>query len=256
MYPLIRQYLRRVDAPYLALCVLCSALSVVGAGFAGAKPVGVQQQGVSAAYRQFIGRDAGHRVFHRRLPRSGPRLAAARHSGLGAGIADAVFAQRALWRADGGLRCGRHLQLQLVPRGRHDVPAGGAGQDQFYPDAGFAFERIARAGQPPQKPAGAAGACHPAAVFDPPAGRRRHGAGVFGHRPCDAVRGRAFARAGVRHAGRGRGGRRGAAGAETRPAQRLPVPAYFGGLDAGGPGACGHYLPAEQRRHGHWHRRG
>ena len=29
MYPLIRQYLRRVDAPYLALCVLCSALSVV-----------------------------------------------------------------------------------------------------------------------------------------------------------------------------------------------------------------------------------
>ena len=29
MYPLIRQYLRRVDALYLALCVLCSALSVV-----------------------------------------------------------------------------------------------------------------------------------------------------------------------------------------------------------------------------------
>ena len=29
MYPLIRRYLRRVDVLYLALCVLCSALSVV-----------------------------------------------------------------------------------------------------------------------------------------------------------------------------------------------------------------------------------
>ena len=34
MYPLIRQYLRRVDAPYLALCVLCSALSVVDVALA------------------------------------------------------------------------------------------------------------------------------------------------------------------------------------------------------------------------------
>ena len=29
MYPLIRRYLRRVDVLYLALCLLCSALSVV-----------------------------------------------------------------------------------------------------------------------------------------------------------------------------------------------------------------------------------
>lgn len=29
MYPLIRRYMRRVDVVYLALCVLCSALSVV-----------------------------------------------------------------------------------------------------------------------------------------------------------------------------------------------------------------------------------
>ena len=28
MYPLIRRYMHRVDVVYLALCVLCSALSV------------------------------------------------------------------------------------------------------------------------------------------------------------------------------------------------------------------------------------
>ena len=75
MYPLIRQYLRRVDAPYLALCVLCSALSVVALVSLGQSQLGSNNK----ASVQLIA------------------------SLLGVGAADAVFAQRALWRADGGV---------------------------------------------------------------------------------------------------------------------------------------------------------
>ena len=126
-----------------------------GAGLHRADAARLQQQSIGAAHCQLTGHHAGGHLFHGGLPCAGARLAVACYGGVGAGAADAVFAQLPGGGRNHRVRCRRHVQLQLVPGGRYDLPACRAGKDQLYFNAGTAFKPCARQGEPAQKPAAA-----------------------------------------------------------------------------------------------------
>ena len=128
-------------------------------GFHWALPAGVHQQSIGAVYCQRAGHPVGADRFHGGLPCAGPCLAAACGAGLGYGAAHPAFAQRPPGLFNGGVRCRRYFQLQLVPGGRHDFPTGGTGQNQLCTDPGPASEPCARPGEQAGQFAGAGGAC-------------------------------------------------------------------------------------------------
>ena len=145
MYPLIRRYLRRVDVFYLLLCAACSALSVVVLVSIGQTQLGSNNKASVQLIASLLGLMLA--VVFSTADYHALARAAARRGGLGAGAAHPVFAQRQYGACHNRVRRGRHLQLQLVPRRRHDVPTRRAGKNQLYFDIGAAFEQRARPGQ-------------------------------------------------------------------------------------------------------------
>ena len=132
MYPLIRRYLRRVDVFYLLLCAACSALSVVVLVSIGQTQLGSNNKASVQLIASLLGLMLAV-VFstadYHALARAWPLHAVV---AWGPGAAHPVLQQP----SSTGLvtirvRRGRHLQLQLVPRRRHDVPTRRAGKISF-----------------------------------------------------------------------------------------------------------------------------
>ena len=93
MFALLRRYLRRVDALYLALCAACSVVSVVVLVSIGQTQLGSNNKASVQLIASFAGHYAGGHFLHGGLSCPGPRLAAACHGGVGTGAAHPVFAQ-------------------------------------------------------------------------------------------------------------------------------------------------------------------
>lgn len=153
MFALLRRYLRRVDALYLALCAACSAVSVVVLVSIGQTQLGSNNKASVQLIASLLGVMLAFifsTVDYRALARAWP-LHATVAWGL---VLPTLFLHN--FRAGVvtiGYDAGRDLQLQLVSGGRHDLPACRAGKDQLYLNAGAAFKPGAGPGESTQKPA-------------------------------------------------------------------------------------------------------
>ena len=135
MFVLLRRYLRRVDALYLALCGVFGGQRG-GAGLHRADTARLQQQGVGAAHCKFSGHYAGGHFLHGGLsPWPAPGRCMPRRRGL---LLPTLFLHnfRRGSSPSGTMRA--DLQLQLVSGGRHDFQPARANKDRFILNAGAA----------------------------------------------------------------------------------------------------------------------